>query len=202
MAKARVPWDDQTDQFVKDIDDIITKKYSISFRDLLMNPAKYYAKKDFESTFGNIRSDVNNYFSNLLSQYKDEQGKLDTELESLTSQYHEIDALIASKASLARVPYIKPAYITRRETEDEVVTLSQYDNTVDSLVGKLINQSNYVADLSLKYKDNVFGSWLFSGQKNYVLTLQIPTSDVLTIDTAMDTIGYLLDAIESLFKAQ
>ncbi|MEM3215752.1 MAG: hypothetical protein QXS17_02460 [Candidatus Micrarchaeaceae archaeon] len=200
MAKTNVPWSDETDQFVKDLDNSINKKYNVSFRDLLLNPSKYYVKKDFRSTFDNISKDVDAYFDRLLAQYNDEKAKLDTELESLTSQYHQIDAVIAGKTSLARIPYIKPVAITRREAEDEVILLDNYDSNVDTLVGKLVNSSNYVADISIAYKQNIFGSWLFSGQKNYVLSLQIPASDVLTIETGRDTITYLLQAIGALFK--
>ncbi|MEM3781874.1 MAG: hypothetical protein QXT43_02860 [Candidatus Micrarchaeaceae archaeon] len=200
MAKANVPWSEDTDRFVKDLDDSINKNYSVSFRDLLLNPGKYLAKKDFQSTFSSISKDVDAYFDGLLAQYKDEKAKLDNELESLTSQYHQIDAVIAGKASLARIPYIKPVAITRREAEDEVILLHNYDSNVDALVGKLVNASNYVADISVAYKQSIFGSWLFSGQKNYVLSLQIPESDVLTIETGRDTITYMLQAIGALFK--
>ncbi|MGC9156920.1 MAG: hypothetical protein ACP5GD_01895 [Candidatus Micrarchaeia archaeon] len=195
MAKQAPPWDPQTDVFINEIDGIVSEKYGISFRDLLLNPGKYSGKKDIKATFQNIKTEVDNYFKTLLSTYADELEKVNNELESLTSQYKELDALIASKASLAKVPYIKPSSITRKEQEEEI-TIKQYDPSLEPLVSKLVSISHYVADMSIKYKNNVIGSWLFSGSKNYVLTLEIPASDALVIQTSKDTIDMLLGTVE------
>ncbi|MGC9037468.1 MAG: hypothetical protein ACP5IK_02020 [Candidatus Micrarchaeia archaeon] len=195
MAKQAPPWDPQTDVFINEIDGIVSEKYGISFRDLLLNPGKYSGKKDIKATFQNIKTEVDNYFKTLLSTYADELEKVNNELESLTSQYKELDALIASKASLAKVPYIKPSSITRKEQEEEI-TIKQYDPSLEPLVSKLVSISHYVADMSIKYKNNIIGSWLFSGSKNYVLTLEIPASDALVIQTSKDTIDMLLGTVE------
>lgn len=199
MAKQAPPWDPQTDVFINEIDEIVSEKYGISFRDLLLNPGKYTTKKDMKATFQNIKTEVDNYFKALLSTYADEVEKVNNELESLTSQYKELDALIASKASLAKVPYIKPSSVTRKEQEEEI-SIKQYDPSLEPLVSKLVSISHYVADMSIKYKNNIIGSWLFSGSKNYVLTLEIPASDALVIQTSKDTIDMLLGTVEPLLQ--
>ncbi|MGC8628751.1 MAG: hypothetical protein ACP5T4_00880 [Candidatus Micrarchaeia archaeon] len=198
MAQQEVPWDTVTDQFISDIDKITIKEYDISFRDLLLNPQKY-ARPNFAATFKNIQNAVEAYFKDLLSGYADEQEKLNAELESLTSQYLQINTMISDKASLLKVPYIKPDAIDRNTAADEVITISKYDQNVDLLIGKLMSVSNFVADLSTNFGQSIFGSWLFSGQKNYVVSLAIPNSDVLTIEISKGTIDAMLANISRLF---
>lgn len=196
-----VPWDEQTDRFINELDERISDKYGISFRDLILNPNKFATKKDMPLTFQNIRKDVDAYFDDLMDSFKDEKAKLDSELESLTAQYHEIDATITNKAALARVPYIKPKSIERKEEADENVIIDKYEPGMESLIGKLLSNAVYVADVSVPYKNYTLGSWLFSGQKNYLLSLDTPTSIVLNIETSRDVISYLLDTISGVFKA-
>jgi len=99
------------------------------------------------------------------------------------------------------VPYIKPKSIERKEEADENVIIDKYEPGMESLIGKLLSNAVYVADVSVPYKNYILGSWLFSGQKNYLLSLDTPTSLVLNIETSRDVISYLLDTISGVFKA-
>ncbi|MGC8671774.1 MAG: hypothetical protein ACP5TJ_02690 [Candidatus Micrarchaeia archaeon] len=199
MAEAdeEAPWDDQTDSIINDINKTVSKKYYINFRDLLLNPGKYVTQDNFPATFQSIRKEVTAYFENLLEGMKDEQERLSEELDSLTSQYQQIDSVISNKASLSRIPYIKSATIERPENE-EAITIQSYEPGIEALIGKLISISNYVADISTSYGKSVFGSWLFSGQKNYTLSLQVPDNRVLSIQISRDTINSMLDMIGTL----
>jgi transcription termination factor NusB len=194
MAKG-VPWDGQTDGFITDIDGVVSKKYGVSLRNLLLHSSRYANKKDIASTVKNIKKEVSDYFDVMLSGLKEEQEKLDSELEEASSQYKQVDALIASKAAVARVPYVKPLYVDRNTANDETVIVDKYDTSFDGLIGKFVFGSHYIADMSATYKQHTLGSWLFSGQKNYVLTLTPPTSPVLAINNSIDTINGMLDDV-------
>ena len=192
MAK-QAPWDEQTDMFIADLDASISKKYSLTLRSLLMNPDRYLNKKGITDTANAMKKDIDSYFSELLEGMEEEQQKLETEMESASAQYTQIDSVISNKSSISRIPYVKPLFISRNTNDEEVIVIEQYSENLDALIGKLINGSSYVADMSATYKQYHFGSWLFSGAKNYVLTLNPPISPVLAIENGKSTIDSILD---------
>ena len=196
MAR-EVPWDAQTDAFVSDLNSIISKKYSVSFRSMLLNPDAYVKKKDIADTVKKVKAEVDTYFSQLLGNLKDEQASFATELEKKTDQYKKMDAVVSNKSSVLRIPYVKPLFVRRNPDNEEMMLVEQYDSGMDALIGKLVGVSNYVADISATYKEHRLGSWLFSGTKNYVLTINPPTSPVLAIENSSTLINAILDSISS-----
>lgn len=193
MAKS-VPWNQQTDSIISDIDKIVVKKYNVSLRDLLLEPGKFINRQGFADTFKGIRGEVDAYFENVYASLKSEMESLNEELQNLTSQSKQISSVIESKAAVLKVPYIKPASVTRQGNE-EVITIGGYTPELDAFIGKLVSISNYVADLSTTYKDAIFGSWLFSGTKNYLLALELRNPGLLSIQLSQDSINSMLNSI-------
>lgn len=196
MAK-EAPWDDQTELFVSDLNDTISKKYNLNFRSLLMSPEKYLGTKGMSGTVKQIRADADAYFSELMEGMEEEAKKLQAELASATNQYKQVDVLLSEKAAAARIPYVKPFFVSRDSDREELIVVEQYEESLDSLVGKLVNVSNYVADISTAYKEFRMGSWLFSGTKNHVLSINPPVSPVLVMESSRDVIDNMLDDIAS-----
>ena len=198
----QVPWDEDTDGFISDLDDIVSKKYGMTLRSLLLNSAKYTGRLDAGATIDGAKEEVRAYFDSLLEGLKDEQAKLHSELEIANSQYISVDSVVTDKAAAARIPYIKPMYVSRQRESEEVVFIERYDESLEPFVGKLVAASNYVADVSAVYKTYRLGSWLFSGAKNHVLTINPPTSPILTIESSRDTVNDMLDALSPAAPAQ
>lgn len=196
MAK-EIPWDEQTDGFISDIDEAVTGKYNLSLRSLLINPNRYLNKKDLAATLSGIRTDEASYFDSLLENLKDEQARLESEMESMTAQYKQIDSVITNKSAIARVPYIKPLFVSRSPDREESIVIDKYEESMDAFVGKLVAASNYVADVSATYKQYTLGSWIFSGAKNHVLTINPPASPVLVIENSRTIIEDMLNDVET-----
>ncbi len=190
-----VPWDAQTDSFVSDLNSVLSKKYGVNFRAMLMNPGAYAGKKDAQASVDKLRGDVDAYFSKLLDGLKEEQGKLAAALEKSTAQYKQVDSMIVSKSSSLRVPYVKPLFINRNPDNEETIVLEQYDSDMDSFIGKLVSISSYVANISASYKQYYLGSWLFSGAKNYIVTMNPPLSPVLAVENGSAIVNGILDSI-------
>lgn len=198
-----VPWDDQTDQFIDSIDQInySEKHYDISLRDLLLNPNKYLPKPEINQKITDMQAAVNQYFDGLLAGLADEQKELDQELASTDMQYTKIDSVVSTKSASTRVPYIKPYYVSMNQDAREEILIEAYTEELDPMIGKLTNISNYVADLSGSYKEHKFGSWLFSGEKNYVITIRTPSSIIMDIERSSGIINDLLASIASSAKS-
>ncbi len=188
----QLPWDDNVDMFIKDLDTNLIKKYGFGLRNLFLNPEKYIGKENILDTITNMKNDADTYFSDVLEDYANEQKNLDVQLETINTESRQIDEVITNKAAVARVPYIKPMLVNRNVEREETIIIEHYDEKFDQFIGKMINGSDYIADVSTPYKQYAFGAWLFSGAKNYVLALNPPTSPIITINTANDTINRLI----------
>ncbi len=188
-----VPWDAQTDQFVADIDDVVTKEYGISFRDLLLNPSKFRKNQKAKDAMPGIKAEVDSYFDNIAKTMDDEKKKLESELDAANVQYDKIDEVIHIKSSALKVPYIKPLFVNRNVSSEETITVENYDEALDQMIGRLINVSHYVADVSVSYKDYMLGTWIFSGPKNYILTINQPVSYLFTLEGSNRAINTLLE---------
>lgn len=195
MAK-EVPWDSQTDSFISDLNSVLSKKYGVNFRAMLLNPGAYSGKKDAQAAVDKMRGDVDSYFSQLLGGMKEEQERLGDALEKATSQYKQVDSMISSKSSVLRIPYVKPLFVNRNPDNEETIVIDQYDSGLDAFIGKLVSVSNYVANVSAAYKQYYLGSWIFSGAtKNYMLTLNPPISPVLAVENGSAIVNGILDSI-------
>mgnify|MGYP001626422999 CR=1 FL=1 len=186
-------WSDDAAGFINDIDSIVSEKYGIKLSDLLSNPEAFKSKADISTAISGMRDDIKNYFDNLMNKMGTEQEAFTKQLSDAEALYEKINGFIGKVAADSKFPYIKPSLINRDTDAEESIVITQYDDKIENLISKLIEHSNYAADLSLQYKSYYFGSWLFSGSKNYVLSVQIPTSPVLTIEMAMDEISSLFE---------
>lgn len=190
-----VPWDDQTGEFISAIDEITNEEASISLKELLLRPEQYANVKDISKKVRDVRDIVSNYFNGLLDNLKDEQDRLQLELESINVQYKKINDVVSAKSTTLKVPYIRPLYVDVNQDLREEIVIEQYNDSLDSLIGKLVSTSTYIADVSDTYKNQKLGSWLFSGGKPYVLTMRRPASMVVMIERSSDLINDRLDSV-------
>ncbi len=187
------PWDEQTDSFVNDIAAIVSPKYKISFRALLADPAQYAGTAGISDTLKNVKTDVASYFDDLMEELQPEQEELTKNMEQIDALYTKLDQAILSKAAIARVPYLKPAGVDFGEADPETITIGEYNNNVDTLLAKFVNISNYIANISTMYKKYNIGSWIFSGERTYAITVEQPESMVITVENAQQYIDSAID---------
>ncbi len=194
-----LPWDDQTDVFINEIDADTTKKYNVSIRKLLLNPQDFTKMDNMPATIDKMKTDVIAYFDELLGDLKDEEDELTKQLEDVDAIHTQINQIVSSRSGIARVPFLTPADFDFGDVTPETIYINKYDGQIDLLITKLINCSNYVCDLSTSYRKYSIGSWLFSGSRSCLLSIKPPESMVVSIENSRDTITSRLDDISDRF---
>ncbi len=190
------PWSSDTDQFISNIDEQINQTYGVGLRQLLLSPDGFANTPDILNKIDGIKGSVDEYFTNIRNGFNDERSDFEKALTDADAQYNKIESTISTKASLSRVPYIKSGTINVDSALREEIGIDTYDTSVDSLISKLVNISNYIADISTTYKKYYLGSWLFSGQRAYVLTINPPDSPLIMLDQVNSEIDNLLDGVK------
>ncbi len=188
---------DDTQEYVNAIDQKIGDRYGVSLYNILNDSNALKGKDNAKQILIGMRADITEFFSSLTTKLKVEQEELENELKAADTLYNRINDLIKNKASFAGIPYVKPFGIERDTDNEENIVIDQFDNTVDTLITRLVGVVHYIADISAQYKEYNLGTWLFSGNKNYLLTINPPTSILFNIEVGKSEINYALDSIEA-----
>ena len=195
------PWDDQTDQFISAIDAGLKDPKGQGLRDILTNPEKYPMNKEMLKQLDGMKDKVNAFFDAVMDGLKDDSAMLKARLESNDLLYRRIDDTIRSKAAAAKVPYVRPMLVEVGQDMREEITIEEYDEKLEGLIGKLVGGASYVADLSADYMGHKLGSWLFSGIKPYFITVNPPSGFVVLVEGSRTAIIQMLSDIRDRAKA-
>jgi predicted RNA-binding protein with RPS1 domain len=188
-----LPWDDQTELFVREIDTLTTKKYSLSIRDVMLDPDRFVKTEGIMAKLKGLRSESDNYFEDVMKDFQVEEENLEEDLKKADALYNQLSQVITSRASLGKVPVIKAADMDLSNSSQEIIYIDQLSAPIDSLVTKLVNSSIYIGDLSSSYRRYRLGNWLFSGQRSYVIATRMPDNPVVMVEGSQKLIDSLLD---------
>lgn len=186
----------ETMNFVKTIDKQLGEKYVVSLQDVLSDSSSISRKGNAKDSIGNLKADVNAYFDSLLKNLEDEEKRFNSELEAASELYKKVSDFISSKCQTMGVPLIRPVAVERDQDKEETIVISVEDTAIELLISRLISNSTYIADTSTTYKTYNIGSWLFSGDKNYNINVNPPSSIILNIEASRDEINFRLDSIQ------
>lgn len=191
---ADVPWSGESDVFITEIDSGLQKS-SLSIRKFLLSPEQFVGNKGASQQVKSMTSAVDKYFDGLLETLADEEKALEKELQDKDAQYNRIDEVISSKAAIVRVPYARPLYVDIDQNTAEEIIIDQYDSSVDAIIVRLLNISNYVANVSGSYSKYSLGSWIFSGPKTHIITINPPASPVMVLEKCRKEINGLITSV-------
>ncbi len=196
VEDTEVPWDERTDTFITMIDGLYagSGKGAVGIRQILLNGGDLLLKKETPELIGELRKNASNYFGMMRTNLASEEKELEQLLMDADLFYKKIDSVVSSKAAAARVPYMKPYFVYLDSQSREEMIVEKYTEDMDPLIGRLVNASDYVADLSGNYKGHRFGSWFFSGKKSYAITLRVPDSLALDMERSATAIDDMLNA--------
>lgn len=187
-------WSDYSGAIISDMDPMIKKKYGFALSDLLTNPKKFAGTEDIGIKIGNIKEEVDSY----IDAQKQEALKKETNFSNMLERADSITGKIAQRISVIakqnNVPSIKPVAIDRNTDNEEHIYVDSSDDSVMALVEKLAASSMVIADFTTDYNDHKLGEWYFSGHKNYTLTVYMPTSNIMLLDTSKEELDALLGA--------
>ncbi|MCL4411549.1 hypothetical protein M1329_01270 [Candidatus Marsarchaeota archaeon] len=189
-------WSEPAGILIDSVEPTVKQKYNMSLRGLLASPGRYSGTANLNTTIDNIREDIDNYVSETIDSMPEERKSFESDALKCDSITKQLGQNISLQAKQNSVPMIKPDAMDRDETRDEVFYISSVDNSVLSLVQKLVAASTVVADFSRTYRNYNIGEWLFStNAKNYVIRVNLQPNAIVTIDAARDEVNGLLDGV-------
>ncbi|MDE1822732.1 MAG: hypothetical protein KGH50_00200 [Candidatus Micrarchaeota archaeon] len=191
MADRNITFSAEADVIIDDIDNETRGKYDFSIREL------FNGAKPTQQQLKSARSAVDDYFSDAKKALPGERDRFTKELERVDAEYRNMDDVIRNKAVTTRVPYIKPSFIDADESGQEEITIDGYSNAVDLLITRLVGMSTYIADTSGSYDKYTLGSWIFSGQKTYAITINPPASQLVMLERSESEIDAALDSLSA-----
>jgi hypothetical protein len=193
-------WSDYSDGIIKSIDRQISAKYKITLRSLLTDPSKYASVPNILMTIDNLKEEVNNFMTDRFKGLDADKKSFEDatmRADSITSQ---IAQSISVQAKQSGVPMIKPIMVDRDTTRDEHIYIDSVDNSITALIAKLVSSSMLIMDSTTVYENYKTGEWLFSGSKNYLLTVYLPVNNYSVLQASREEITSLLDTASDFIK--
>jgi len=194
--------DDITQSYIDAIDNAYSTKFGVSIAQFIKHPEQYIDnKEEILLKEENLKAYINEYFDKQIDSLKDEYEEFTKVMESISAQSDRIKKVIMDEASSKKIPFIEPNTINISENMREDIIIEKYDDTIDSLISKLIDSSIYIADTSVYYQKYNVGSWLFStGSRSYVLRIFVPNNPILSINSSKSMILNLVDYAFSVLR--
>jgi len=188
---------EQLDLVIDDIDNTLAGKYVFTLRDLLENPDDYADTAEIGKEIDKLKADIEVYFekkkdeaSDQLNQYKDDALKA-------TRLAEKLEMVVKDKAKGQKKPFVSPVFFVRKEEDDEVIFIDNYDTVYESLIDELAKASMFVVDVSMPIETFKVGRWVFVGpSKNRCIYIFFPVNPVGMFDVAKDQILLALDGIK------
>lgn len=199
MADDEFKLSQSSESLAREIDEKIGNKYGISLLEILTNPEVISTRENSKEVLDSLKNEVDDYFNSILENLGDEQKEFESQLKSITAETERVNKLLSEKAATSKTPFMTVNSIERDLDKEETLVVNRYEDSTDKLVDKLMGVSYYVADVSTAYKEYSMGSWLFSGNKNYVLSLTPPDSVILELESSREEISSRLDEAETLY---
>ncbi len=193
-------WSDYSDGIIKNVDKQIGVKYKLTLRSLLMDPSKYVSQPNIQMTIENLKEEVGKYFDGRVNEMEVEKKAFEDAAMRSDALTGQLSQSISIQARQNNVPMIKPVAVERDTDEEEKIYIDSVDNSVIALVSKLVLSSLLIADFTTTYGNYKAGEWLFSGHKNYVLSVYMPSNGYLQLQSSRDEIIALLDTASGFIK--
>ncbi|HUY70223.1 MAG TPA: hypothetical protein VMV00_01485 [Candidatus Baltobacteraceae bacterium] len=193
-------WTDFTDAIISSIDAEAKLDGKIVLRELLTDPAKFAKQPEIQNKIMNVKEAVDGYIDQRIKAMADVQKELDDSMAKADTLSSQLAQSISVKAMQSKVPLIKPVAVDRDITKEERIILNSIDTNVSALIDKLVASSTMVADFSTTYNNHKIGEWLFSGPKNYVISVYLERNQLLLMQGSRAEIDALLDAAANFIK--
>jgi len=188
---------EQMDLIIDDIDGSIAGKYVFTLRDLLENPDDYADTPDIGKEIDRLKIDVNRYFENKRTEVADQVSKYKDDALKATRLADKIGGAVKDKAKSIKKPFVTPLFFVRKEDEDEVLFIDNYDTSHEALLDEMIKGSMFVVDTSLLVENFKVGRWIFVGEnKNRGLYVFFPVNPIGVLDIAKDQMTMALDGLK------
>ncbi|MDE1833001.1 MAG: hypothetical protein KGH58_01120 [Candidatus Micrarchaeota archaeon] len=187
-------WTDFTDAIISGIDAGAKPGDKITLRELLTDPAKFAKEPDIQNKIKNMKEASDGYVDQRIKEMSSAEKALEDSVAKADTLSAQLGQSISVKAMQNKVPMIKPVAVDRDLTREERILINAIDTNVNALIDKLVSNSTMVADFSTSYKNYRIGEWLFSGPKNYVLSVYLERNELLLMQGSRAEIDALLDA--------
>lgn len=188
---------DQLDMIIDDIDNTISGKYVFTLRDLLENPDDYSDVPEIGKEIEKLKKDIESYFETKKAEAAEQLSKYREDALKATRLAEKLEMVVKEKAGNQKRPYVTPLFFVRKEDEDEILFVDNYDASYEALIDELAKRSMFVVNSSMPIESYKVGRWVFVGEnKNRALYVFFPVNPVGLYDVAKDQLLIALDGIK------
>jgi hypothetical protein len=188
---------EQLDLMIDDIDRSIAGKYVFTLRDLLENPDDYAETPDVDKEIDKLKKDVSAYFDDMISGASEQVTKYKDDAMKSTRLAEKFEGVLMDKVKSAKKPFVSPFYFVRKEDDDEIIFIDNYDTAYEGLLEELLKSTMFVVNTSIQVDTFKMGRWVFVGEnKNRGISIFFPVNPTGVLEMAKEQLAIALDGVK------
>jgi hypothetical protein len=172
------PLDKYTESLLKSIDKAIKKKYKISLVEVLADPAAHASVEDIGIKLANAGEYFQSQIDKMIERAK-KGGKIEHDGALKAGELtRNISSYISASARQNKVPILRPRAIELADYGKDYFYVNEMDKNLIDFIDRLLLSSKFVIDSTRSYDDYSIGSWLFAGDRDYVIEVHHPKNSI------------------------
>jgi TPP-dependent 2-oxoacid decarboxylase len=184
--------DNYTKAVLKKIDKDVKKKFKASVLDIIEEPGNYICEEGSELLIYNVREFVLARIDEMIKSAKTKAKEFNDHAMKADDLTKRFSAYISAHARQSNVPFLKPAVSWIDYSNKDRFYLAKMDESVTDFLDRAIESSRFIIDLTRSLGEYTEGSWMFNGDKNYVVTIYTPRTSVSMLMASRNEISTLL----------
>jgi len=199
------PVEEQINLIIDEIDATIAGKYPFRLRDMLEHPLDYKDRPTILIEIEKLKADVADYFAKRKEEVADATRAYMEEAAKASRVAERFQDAIESAAKSAKKPIVSPLVFARKEDEDEILFVEDYDeNVYPKVIEALVSNCLFVVNASIMIDGFKVGRWVFpdSSGKNRAIFVSFPINPAGALDIARDQMILALDAVKTEIMTQ
>jgi hypothetical protein len=173
--------DKYTSGVLRGMDRELKKRFGLSLTAMLEDPASFTGEKA-ERALANMREYVNKRLDEMISSARENDARMHDHALRAGELTARLSSYIAAHARQSRVPVFRPASFELAKRGRDLFYIGEMNTETTRFIDRLVESSSFIVDMTAAYPDYSIGSWLFAGERGYVVGVRPPmtSSSLLT----------------------
>lgn len=173
-----------TEGMLNRLDKDVKKKFGVSVHAVIKDPSAFIGEDGFAVKLSKITDYIDSETARMIEQSKGAGRAFHESAAKTDDLTRKIGSYVSLHSFQNNIPFIKLANVELPVEGQSRFYLNKMDDLTSKFIERLIVSSSFIVDMTREYDGIKLGSWLFGGEKQYVVSVHAPKNSLLLLRSA------------------
>ncbi len=173
-----------TEGMLSRLDKEVKKKFGLSLVAIMEDPSSYMNEEGIAIKLSRISDYVEKETGLMLDRAKGSTRSFHESASKADELSRRMESYISAHARQNNVPVVKPAGVELPMLDKNRFYISEMNDSTSRFLEKLVESSSFVVDMTRSYDNLKLGSWLFGGERECIVAVNLPRNSLLLLRAA------------------